>query len=194
MIRYAAFILLILISSCGHPKYKNPHVIIDTTFGEIELELFPDQAPKSVAAFLSYVDAGYYKNSTFYRVQNNENVPKEYNSGLIQGGIFTTNPKLLQSIAGLVHESTKQTKLSHTSGAVSLARTTPGTASTEFFICIGDQLQFDSNQDTNAAQVGYAVFAKVFKGMDVVSNIQNAPSRYDEFKRDIKIANIERLQ
>ena len=65
MIRYAAFILLFLFSSCGHPKYKNPHVIIDTTFGEIELELFPDQAPKSVAAFLSYVDAGYYKKSTF---------------------------------------------------------------------------------------------------------------------------------
>lgn len=194
MIKYAALVLLLIISSCGHPTYKNPHVIIDTTFGEIELELFPDQAPKSVAAFLSYVDAGYYKNSTFYRVQNNENVPKEYNSGLIQGGIYTTNPKLLQTIPGLVHESTKQTKLSHTSGAVSLARTTPGTASTEFFICIGDQLQFDSNEETNAAQVGYAVFAKVFKGMDVVSNIQNAPSRYDEFKRDIKIVNIERLQ
>lgn len=194
MIKYAAVVVLILLVSCSHPKYKNPHVLINTTFGEIELELFPDQAPKSVAAFLNYVDAGYYKNSAFYRVQNNENVPREYNSGLIQGGIYTTNSKLLQTIPGLPHESTKQTHLSHTSGAVSLARTTPGTASTEFFICIGDQLQFDSNEDNNKDQVGYACFAKVFKGMDVVSDIQNAPSHYDEFKKDIKIINIERLQ
>ena len=193
MIKYVAVVIFVFLMSCSPPKYKNPHVIINTTFGEIEVELFPDQAPKTVAAFLSYVDAGYYKNSAFYRVQNNENVPREYNSGLIQGGIYTTNSKLLQTIPGLPHESTKQTHLSHISGAVSLARTTPGTASTEFFICIGDQLQFDSNEDNNANQVGYAAFAKVFKGMDVVSDIQNAPSRYDEFKRDIKIINIERL-
>ncbi len=194
MIRFTAFLLFVFFNSCTHPTYKNPHVVIDTTFGEIELELFPDQAPGTVAAFLFYVDAGYYKNSTFYRVQNNENVPKEYNSGLIQGGIYTTNPKLLQTIPGLKHESTKKTKLSHISGVVSLARTKPGTASTEFFICIGDQLQFDSNEDANAGQVGYAAFAKVFKGMDVVSNIQNDPSHNDEFKREIKISNIERLQ
>ena len=194
MIKYAAVVIFVFLMSCSHTKYKNPHVIINTTFGEIEVELFPDQAPKTVAAFLSYVDAGYYKNSAFYRVQNNENVPREYNSGLIQGGIYTTNSKLLQTIPGLPHESTKQTHLSHISGAVSLARTTPGTASTEFFICIGDQLQFDSNEDNNTEQVGYAAFAKVFKGMDVVSEIQNAPSRYDEFKKDIKIINIERLQ
>ena len=193
MIKYLAFVIFIFLISCDHPKYKNPHVIINTTFGEIELELYPDQAPKTVAAFLSYVDAGYYKNSAFYRVQNNENVPKEYNSGLIQGGIYTTNSKLLQTIPGLPHESTRQTHLSHISGTISLARTTPGTASTEFFICIGDQLQFDSNEANNAQQVGYAAFAKVFKGMDVVSNIQNAPSHYDAFKRDIKIINIERL-
>ena len=193
MIKYVAVVIFVFLMSCSPPKYKNPHVIINTTFGEIEVELFPDQAPKTVAAFLSYVDAGYYKNSAFYRVQNNENVPREYNSGLIQGGIYTTNSKLLQTIPGLPHESTKQTHLSHISGAVSLARITPGTASTEFFICIGDQLQFDSNEDNNDNQVGYATFAKVFKGMDVVSDIQNAPSRYDEFKRDIKIINIERL-
>lgn len=193
MIKYGVTILLVFLISCSHPKYKNPHVIINTTFGEIEVELFPEQAPKTVAAFLFYIDAGYYKNSAFYRVQNNENVPREYNSGLIQGGIYTTHSKLLQTIPGLPHESTKLTHLSHTSGAVSLARTTPGTASTEFFICIGDQLQFDSNEDNDNKQVGYATFAKVFKGMDVVSAIQNAPSHYDGFNKDIRIINIERL-
>ena len=192
--KWVIFLSAILLISCNHSKFKNPHVLINTTFGEVEVELFPDKAPKTVAAFLSYVDAGFYKNSAFYRVQNNENVPREYNSGLIQGGIYTTNSKLLQTIPGLPHESTKQTHLSHISGAVSLARTTPGTASTEFFICIGDQLQFDSNESNNAEQVGYATFAKVFKGMDVVSDIQNAPSHYDAFKKDIKILNIERLQ
>ena len=159
----------------------------------MEVELYPDKAPKTVAAFLLYVDSGYYKNSSFYRVLSNENVPSEYNSGLVQGGIFKTNSNLLVKIPGIEHESTKQTGLSHMSGAISLARTTPGTASTEFFICVGDQPQFDSNGSAGSDSLGFAAFGKVFKGMDVVRKIQNNPSHGESFDRDVKIASIERL-
>jgi peptidyl-prolyl cis-trans isomerase A (cyclophilin A) len=66
MVKYLAFAILLI--SCGRPAYKNPHVIIKTQFGDIEVELFPEQAPRTVAAFLSYVDSGYYTNTSFYRM------------------------------------------------------------------------------------------------------------------------------
>ena len=190
MFRATFVILLVIICSCNEKQSQFPHIIITTNYGKIEAELYPAKAPKTVAAFLSYVEKGYYENITFYRVLKDEEMPTDYNSGLIQGGVWPN----LKAVPGIAHESTKQTGLTHTDGTISMARTGVGTATTEFFICIGDQLQFDSNEDANAGQVGYAAFAKVFKGMDVVSNIQNDPSHNDEFKREIKISNIERLQ
>jgi peptidyl-prolyl cis-trans isomerase A (cyclophilin A) len=193
MNKFIIILSAIFLISCNTTKYKNPHVLINTPYGEVEVELFPEQAPKTVAAFLLYVDSGYYKNSSFYRVITNENVPSEYNSGLIQGGIYKTNSSLLSKIPGIEHESTKQTGLLHTNGTISLARRQPGTASTEFFICIGDQPQFDCNEYTTGDGLGYAAFGKVLKGMDIVSRIQNTPSHNEKLKREIKIINIERL-
>jgi hypothetical protein len=63
-----------VVSSCGK-KYKNPHIEIQTRSGDIEVELFPENAPKSVAAFLSNIDSGYYKNASFYRALNDDNQP-----------------------------------------------------------------------------------------------------------------------
>lgn len=183
----------IFLISCGHKKYLHPHVVINTAYGEIEVEIFTDQAPKTAAAFLGYVDSGYYKNSSFYRVLTNENVPAEYNSGLIQGGIYTSNNKLLQKIPGIIHEPATQTGLLHTSGTISLARTTPGTASTEFFICIGNQPQFNSSASAAGDGLGFAAFGRVVNGMDIVRKIQNSPSRGESFNQEIKIASIERL-
>jgi peptidyl-prolyl cis-trans isomerase A (cyclophilin A) len=186
--------IIVILISCSHPVYKNPHILLNTDYGDVEIELYPDKAPATVAAFLLYVDSGYFKNSSFYRVLTNENVPSEYNSGLVQGGIFKTNPNLLIKIPGIRHESTKQTGLSHTSGTISLARTTPGTASTEFFICVGDQPQFDSSASAGGDGLGFAAFGKVFKGMDVIRKIQNNPSHGESFNRDVKITSVERLK
>jgi peptidyl-prolyl cis-trans isomerase A (cyclophilin A) len=179
--------------SCNTTENKNPHVMINTFYGDVEVELFPEKAPKTVAAFLSYIDSGYYKNCSFYRVLSNENLPDYANAGLIQGGIYKTNSKTLAQIPGIIHESTRQTGLSHTSGTISLARTTPGTASTEFFICIGDQLEFDGGASAGGDGLGFAAFGKVVDGMDVVRKIQNSPSHGDDFKTDIRIDNIKRL-
>jgi peptidyl-prolyl cis-trans isomerase A (cyclophilin A) len=183
----------IIFISCKHAKYANPHIIINSFYGEVEVELYPEKAPKTVAAFLSYIDSGYYKNSSFYRVLSNENVPADANSGLIQGGIYKTNPNKLSLIPGIIHESTGQTGLSHTSGTISLARTTPGSATTEFFICIGEQLQFDSSASAGGDGLGFAAFGKVVNGMDVVRKIQNTPSHGEDFDTEIKISNIEKL-
>ncbi|MBS1934758.1 MAG: peptidylprolyl isomerase, partial [Bacteroidetes bacterium] len=70
---HLAIVAFCLYVSCAHPEYKNPHVQIQTSSGDIEVELYPDQAPKSVAAFLSYIDSGYYKHASFYRALNEDN-------------------------------------------------------------------------------------------------------------------------
>jgi len=185
--------LLLLIFSCSSVKYKNPHVLINTTYGDIEVEVYPDKAPKTVAAFLSYIDSGYYTSSSFYRLITNENVPSENNTGLIQGGIYKTNPNKLSTIAGIIHESTNKTGLSHTDGTISMARTTLGSASTEFFICIGNQIQFDSSASGVGDGQGFAAFGKVLNGMDIVSKIQNSPNNGESFKVAIKINTIKRM-
>lgn len=192
MHKYFVLIGLLLFLSCREVKTKYPHVVIKSSFGDIEIELYPDKAPKSVAAFLSYIAAGYYNKSSFYRVLSNENVPVENNTGLIQGGIFKSNPTKLVSIKGIEHEPTGKTGLKHLDGTISLARTTPGTASTEFFICIGDQPQFNSSADTEAGQ-GFAAFGSVIKGMDIVRQIQNSPSMGDSFTKPIVINAVEKL-
>lgn len=189
-----AFLFLVsaMLLSCSHKKYAEPHVLISTNYGDIEAELYPKQAPKTVAAFLSYADGGLYKNTSFYRVLKADELPNDYNSGVIQGGVFRTNPERTPA-KGIEHESTKMSGLFHKSGTLSLARTEPGTASTEFFICIGDQPQFDAGNTEGKDTLGYAAFGRVVEGMDVVRKIQAAKSHGENFDEKVKINNIERL-
>ena len=85
-------ICFLLLAGCKVNKTANPHIAIQTQYGDIELELYPKQAPKTVAAFLGYIDSGFYFNSNFYRVLNLENQPTNApKTELIQGGIWKTN-------------------------------------------------------------------------------------------------------
>lgn len=190
---YKYLIVAVLFISCGHPAYKNPHVVISTQLGDIEVELFPDQAPKTTAAFLSYVDSGFYNKTSFYRVLKTEDLPTPANTGIIQGGMWQTNPDKKSTIPGIEHETTKQTGLTHQSGTISLARTAPGTANTEFFICIGDQSPLDFGRRGTEDGQGYAAFGKVFSGMDIVRKIQAQKSHGDKFDEKIEIYKITRL-
>ncbi|MBK8774496.1 MAG: peptidylprolyl isomerase [Chitinophagaceae bacterium] len=104
------FVFLVVLFSCSIKKYDNPHIIIYTDYGKIEAELYPKQAPKTVAAFLSYIDRGLYNNGSFYRVMKDETLSEEYNSGFIQGGIIKTNPGVQQTIPGIEMESPKTNK------------------------------------------------------------------------------------
>jgi peptidyl-prolyl cis-trans isomerase A (cyclophilin A) len=188
---YVAIVLLCLLISCGK-KYNNPHIEIQTRSGDIEVELFPGNAPKTVAAFLANIDSGYYKNASFYRALNDDNQPTG-NSGtaLIQGGVWKTKGPL--HIPGIPHEDTRQTKLTHTNGTISFARGAPGTATTEFFICIGDQKGFDYGGVNNPDGQGYAAFGRVVKGMDLIIKWYAQPTNGDLLERPIDIENIVRL-
>lgn len=188
------FGLLLITVSCSTKKYDNPHIVIYTDFGKIEAELYPKKAPKTVAAFLSYIDKGLYNNGNFYRVMKDETLSEEYNSGFIQGGIIKSNPTLQKTMAGIEMESPKNTGLSNTSGAISFARVTNGKATTEFFICIGDQKQLDGGEPSaNNDGLGYAVIGKVVKGMKVVRKIQNSKSMGDAIIYPVVIHKITKL-
>src|SRR6476469_2015800 len=126
------------VAGCNSEKYAHPHIVMETAFGDIELELYENKAPKTVNAFLQFVDSDYYRNSSFYRVLNDDNQPSNAaKSELIQGGIWKSNYKRSQSAQRIPHESTNITGLHHTNGTISLARLEPGTGGTEFFICVG---------------------------------------------------------
>lgn len=170
-----------------------PHVIIQTAAGNIEVELYLRQAPKTAGAFLSYVDSGFYKNASFYRVLNEDNqVTGAAISKLIQGGIWKTNNAKAVSVPGVPHETTSQSHILHVNGVISLARDKPGTGTTEFFICVGDQPGFDYGGENNPDGQGYAAFGKVVKGMDIVRAIYARPENNQNFTPSIPIYNISR--
>jgi len=187
--RLLPLVLALVFLQCNSPKNENPQVLISTNYGDIEIELYPKQAPKTVAAFLSYIDSGYYQKAAFYRVLMTLGMAGD-NYGLIQGGTWQSSNI---NVPGIPHESTQQSGLSHTTGTISMARTKPGTAGTEFFICIGDQRQFDYGNEQNGDLEGFAAFGKVIKGMKVVREIQEQAAKDESFTPAIPIKSIRRL-
>jgi len=187
------FIIVCMLNACSSPAYKDSHIIIETEAGDIEIELYPGKAPATAASFLSYIDAGYYKHSSFYRVLTDDNQPSNApKANLIQGGIWKTNYKKASSLPGILHEPTNKTTILHKDGVISLARQAPGTATTEFFICIGDQPGFDYGGENNPDGQGYAAFGKVVKGMEIANRIYNRQSYEQSFDPPVSIINIIR--
>lgn len=170
---------------------KNPLVLIKTELGNIEVEIFQNKAPVSAGNFLKPVDEGVYKNSYFYRTVTLGNQPhNDVKIEVIQGGIMDKT----DSYSPIKHETTKETGILHKDGTISYARNEPGTATTEFFICIGDQPELDYGGRRNPDRQGFAAFGKVIKGMDIVHEIHKQPADEQMLKPKVKIFNIERLK
>jgi len=188
----AMLLLLTLFLSACSSNSKQTRVEISTRQGDIIIELYPGKAPKSVAAFLSYIKKDLYNNASFYRVLNDDNQPSNAaKANVIQGGLYRS--KNMPEISPVPHETTKQTGILHKDGTLSLARREPGTATTEFFICLGDQPGFDFGGANNPDGQGYAAFGRVIKGMDVVRKIYNMPEDDQYFDPPVPIFNIEKL-
>jgi peptidyl-prolyl cis-trans isomerase A (cyclophilin A) len=191
--RTMLLVLVFIFSGCTSTQRKNPHIKIKTKMGDIELELFPTQAPKTVAAILSYIDSGLYKDAAFYRVLTVHNQPSDApKAELVQGGLWNKKGVHRDLLGGIPHETTRESGILHTNGVISLARQEPGTANTEFFICIGNQPGFDYGGENNADRQGYAAFGKVVRGMDIVKRIYNMPEEDQYFDPPIPIYNIVR--
>lgn len=193
-ISYQRLFLLIFITSlfaCNNTHYTHPTVEIKTIFGKIIVELYPDKAPKSVAAFLANVHAGMYKESHFYRVLKAEDqVSSADKSNLIQGGIYLSNPKLNREHPVVPLETTQETGLLHENGTISFARGDANSSGTEFFICIGKLPSYDFGGNGNPDRQGFAAFGKVIKGMDVVQRIHDQKSDGSSFTPPLRIIDI----
>jgi peptidyl-prolyl cis-trans isomerase A (cyclophilin A) len=183
------FFCIAILCSCKNVNKDNTHVLIVSPYGDIEIELYDKKAPKTVAAFLSYIDKGIYKNSHFYRVLKNEDLTAADNYGVIQAGTWPQPT----NVPPLVHESTKQTGLSHVSGIISMASSGAGTATTEFFICIGQQKMYDAGGGGTKDNEGFAAFGKVVEGMDAVRKIQDQKNTGDKFDKMILINTIKKM-
>jgi cyclophilin family peptidyl-prolyl cis-trans isomerase len=153
------FILFTVISF--HSMAANPHIVIKTSMGEIEAELFEDKAPITVKNFLSYVNKGHYKNLTFHRVINNF---------MIQGGGFDKDLKEKATDAPIKNEAGNGLK--NETGTLAMARTNDvDSATAQFFINVVDNAFLD-HRDNSPMGFGYCVFGKVTKGMPVVNKIK----------------------
>lgn len=139
---------------------SNPVVIMETSMGAIEIELWADRAPISVANFLRYVDNNLYDNLTFHRV-----IP----GFMIQGGGFDSNFGELSGYPPITNEA--DPSLQNNRGTLAMARTNVvDSATSQFFINLVDN-DFLNQTGTTPQQFGYAVFGEVVSGMDVVDQI-----------------------
>jgi peptidyl-prolyl cis-trans isomerase A (cyclophilin A) len=182
------FIMIILLVSAT--RNMNPEVIIKTDYGEIVVELFAGKAPVTVSNFLRYVDSMLFRNTSFYRVVRMDNQLRDsIKIEVIQGG---RRDKEDMGFPPIRHEKTSETGILHQNGVISMARSAPGSATSEFFICIGDQPELDFGGMRNKDGQGFAAFGRVTKGLDVVKKIHslNAPGQYLE--KPVRILNIER--
>ena len=187
---YALSGLLMSLSGCGK---GNPRVLIRTELGDITVEIFEDEAPITAPNFLRYVGENRFEGATFYRTVTMDNQPdNDVKIEVIQGGLGDDEQGL--GLPAIEHETTAQTGLRHLDGTVSMARAEPGTASSEFFICVGDQPELDFGGRRNPDGQGFAVFGRVVEGMDIVRRIQQRPADGQWLTPEIGITEVRMLK
>lgn len=173
--RFCLCILVILtIGPVSCDQSSTERVMMVTEKGNIILQIELEKAPVTSSNFLSLVEEGVFDGAIFYRVVRPDNQPQSpVKIEVIQGGLF--HDSLIAKHTAIEHETTEETGILHTDGVISMARMEPGSASTEIFICVGDQPSLDYGGDRNPDGAGFAAFGKVTEGMDVVRSIQVLP-------------------
>lgn len=181
---------------------------IETEYGTIKVELFDNEAPITTTNFLHYMDECLYDRGHFHRTvtaDNNANTnldltDEEKSSGqvpnddisiqVIQASINSSQTSELDAPIPL--ERTSETGLQHLDGTLSMARSTPNSAVSDFFICINDQPDLDFGGMRNPDGQGFAAFGRVTEGMDVVRTIQSQPAKGQILDPAVPILKIER--
>jgi peptidyl-prolyl cis-trans isomerase A (cyclophilin A) len=144
------------------PEAKKPVVNLETSLGQIRLELDAEKAPVTVANFLAYVDAGFYDGTIFHRVIPNF---------MIQGGGFTADMKEKPTKPPIKNEA--DNGLQNAAYSIAMARTqVKDSATAQFFINVKD----NDFLNHGARDFGYAVFGRVTAGQDVVAKIVAVPT------------------
>ena len=158
---------LVLTWSAASPSAQeaNPMVVMETSLGTIIIELYQNDAPKSVENFLAYVNSGFYEGTVFHRV-----IP----GFMIQGGGMTADLSRKATRGPIENEATNGLK--NRRGTLAMARTADvNSATSQFFINPVDNAFLD-HRSTRPNEFGYAVFGMVAEGMDVVDKIRRVPT------------------
>jgi len=156
-----------------------PAVLIQTSMGDLVIELYPAKAPQTVANFLKYVDEGFYNGTIFHRV---------IDGFMIQGGGFTPDLVQKETRAPIMNEA--DNGLRNTIGTIAMARTMdPHSATAQFYINVANNASLDFREKTPRAW-GYAVFGRVVKGMEVVKAIKSVRTSSKGMYRDVPVENI----
>ncbi|HEX7584024.1 MAG TPA: peptidylprolyl isomerase [Prolixibacteraceae bacterium] len=170
---------------------KTTSCLIKTSFGDIQIELYPEKAPITVANFLNYVDPQLYDGTNFYRVCTPENEKeRKIKIEVIQGGEVPES----KQFAPIQLETTRQTGVNHQNGTLSMARDAPNSATSSFFICIGNQPELDFAGKRNPDGQGFAAFGKVTQGMKVVHKIQEQKDQDQYLLNPVQIQSIQPLK
>jgi peptidyl-prolyl cis-trans isomerase A (cyclophilin A) len=146
-----------------------PRVAIKTGRGTVVVELEARKAPLTSNNFLRYVDARAYDGGSFFRAARTPGVARD-------GTIVGAPAAKVRPFPPIRHESTTKTGLKHLNGTLSLGRFAPGTATNNFFICVGDQPYLDAHPGEPGDNLGYAAFGRVISGMSVVEKILSLPT------------------
>ncbi len=181
----AAWTAAVLLAAPGAVRAQdpppNPHVVIETSMGDVTVELFRPRAPVSVVNFLTYAQAGFYDGTIFHRVIRNL---------IIQGGGLEQDhtPRVEGLRGGILNEATN--RLQNRRGTIAMARLgTPNSARAQFFINVGHNDTFN-HRNTTPQGYGYAVFGRVVDGMDVVDDISRVRTTRVDRMNDVPRENV----
>jgi cyclophilin family peptidyl-prolyl cis-trans isomerase len=167
---------LLALTSCADARAEDkPVVVIETSMGNIKVELNAERAPITVKNFLEYVDDKHYDNTIFHRV---------IDGFMIQGGGFKPGLADASNEQDVVSRQKKtrapirneaRNGLSNVEGTIAMARTNnPDSATAQFYINVADN---SGKLDPSGGSAGYAVFGKVIDGMDVVKKIKGVRTK-----------------
>ncbi|WP_430010059.1 peptidylprolyl isomerase [Methylophaga lonarensis] len=156
-----------------------PKVKLETSHGDIVIELNRDKAPETVANFISYVESGFYDGTIFHRVIPNF---------MIQGGGFTEEFEQKKTGAPIRNEANNG--LANNRGSIAMARTgDPHSATAQFFINVTDN-SFLNFRGEVASEWGYAAFGQVIEGMEVVDAIRAVATTMRGPHQDVPAENV----
>lgn len=174
------------------PVPDKPHVVIETTMGDIEVELDTKAAPVTVRNFLHYVEERFYNNGRFFRAVTLANQPDDkVKIQVIQ--VEADQARAKEFAPPIPLERTSATGLRHLDGTLSMARAGPDTAQDSFSICVGDQPELDFGGKRNPDGQGFAAFGRVIRGMEVVRKIQAGPAEGQQLRPPVLIQRAVRL-
>ena len=184
-------LLVLTATTFAQEKALPVSVRIETEAGNIIAELYPDKAPATVANFLRYVDAGFFNGGCFMRTVRPDNEQNPVKIQVIQAVVHPWKEN--SSFPPVALERTSVTRIRHVDGAISMARAEPNSATSSFFICIGDQPELDFGGKRNPDGQGFAAFGRVIQGMDVVRRIQKSPAEGQALVPLVRISSIVRI-